>query len=68
MTARAPGIPNAPGQHSSMEFTKSNVEYWLKRGLPASKTVLGVPFYGYGFGKAFRKTAVFVPGNRRSLS
>jgi chitinase len=48
--------PKAPGQHSSMEFTKRNVEYWLKRGLPASKTVLGVPFYGYGFGKAFRKS------------
>jgi GH18 family chitinase len=48
--------PNAPGQHSSMEFTKRNIEYWLKRGLPASKTVLGVPFYGYGFGKAFRKS------------
>jgi hypothetical protein len=28
----------------------------LKRGLPASKTVLGVPFYGYGFGKAFRRS------------
>jgi chitinase len=48
--------PKAPGQHSSMEFTKRNVDYWLKRGLPASKTVLGVPFYGYGFGKAFRKS------------
>ena len=48
--------PNVPGQHSSMEFAKRNVEYWLKRGLPASKTVLGVPFYGYGFGKAFRKS------------
>lgn len=48
--------PNKPGQHSSMEFTKRNVEYWLKRGLPASKLVLGVPFYGYGFGKAFRKS------------
>jgi chitinase len=47
--------PNAPGQHSSMEFAKKNVDHWLKRGLPESKTVLGVPFYGYGFGKAFRK-------------
>jgi chitinase len=47
--------PNAPGQHSSIEFAKKNVEHWLKRGLPASKTVLGVPFYGYGFGKAFRR-------------
>ncbi len=47
--------PNAPGQHSSMPFTKSNVAYWLKRGLPKSKAVLGVPFYGYGFGDAYRK-------------
>jgi GH18 family chitinase len=47
--------PNAPGQHSSLEFAKSNVTYWLQRGLPKSKAVLGVPFYGYGFGEAFRK-------------
>lgn len=46
--------PNAPGPHSSVEFAKSNVEYWLKRGLPKSRTVLGVPFYGYGFGEAFK--------------
>jgi GH18 family chitinase len=52
-----PWNPNAPGQHSSMEFARRNVEYWLKRGLPASKAVLGVPFYGYGFGKDFRKSA-----------
>ncbi len=46
---------NAPGQHSSLEFAKSNAAYWLKRGLPKSKAVLGVPFYGYGFGDAFRQ-------------
>ena len=46
---------NAPGQHSSFEFAKDNVAYWVKRGLPKSKAVLGVPFYGYGFGAAFRK-------------
>jgi chitinase len=55
--AAGPWNPNAPGQHSSIEFAKENVEHWLKRGLPASRTVLGVPFYGYGFGKAFRKGA-----------
>ena len=38
-----------------MEFAKDSVAYWLKRGLPKSKAVLGVPFYGYGFGEAFRK-------------
>ncbi len=47
--------PKSPGQHSSMEFARNNVSYWLGRGLPKSKAVLGVPFYGYGFGDAFRK-------------
>ena len=48
---------NDPGQHSSMEFAKENVNYWLGRGVPKNKAVLGVPFYGYGFGKAFRKSS-----------
>ena len=47
--------PDAPGQHSSLEFAKSAVNYWVGRGLPKSNAVLGVPFYGYGFGEAFRK-------------
>ena len=46
--------PNSPGQHSSFAFTQSSVAYWLGRGLPKAKAVLGVPFYGYGFGNAFR--------------
>ena len=50
-----PWNPKAAGQHSSMEFARENVKYWLGRGLPKSKAVLGVPFYGYGFGEAFRK-------------
>ena len=53
--AAGPWRPDAPGQHSSMEFTKSTVGYWLKRGLPRSKAVVGVPFYGYGFGAAYNK-------------
>lgn len=47
--------PDRPGQHSSFDYAKENVQYWLGRGLPRNKTVLGVPFYGYGFGDAFRK-------------
>lgn len=47
--------PNAPGQHSSYEFARQNVDWWLKRGLPKDKAILGVPFYGYGFGEAFKK-------------
>ncbi len=51
-----PWNPQAPGQHSSLEFAKQNVAYWLRRGLPKSKAVLGVPFYGYGFGDDFRNS------------
>ena len=51
--AVGPWRPQEPGQHSSMAFTKSTVEYWTKRGLPKHKAVVGVPFYGYGFGEAF---------------
>ncbi len=47
--------PNSPGQHSSFAFATNNVAYWIERGLPKSKAVLGVPFYGYGFGEAFGK-------------
>lgn len=50
-----PWQPKAPGQHSSLEFARENTTYWLGRGLPKAKAVLGVPFYGYGFGEAFRK-------------
>jgi chitinase len=46
--------PNRPGQHSSMEFAKNQVTYWIGRGVPAGKAVLGVPFYGYGFGDSGR--------------
>lgn len=45
---------NRPGQHSSMEFAKSQIAYWIGRGVPAAKAVLGVPFYGYGFGDSWR--------------
>lgn len=49
--------PNSPGQHSSMEFARNNVRFWVDKGLPKSKAVLGVPFYGYGFGTDFRKSS-----------
>lgn len=43
-----------PGQHSSMDHAKQAANYFIGRGLPKSKTVLGVPFFGYGFGDAYR--------------
>ncbi len=53
--ATGPWNPKKPGQHSSLEFARETVSYWLARGLPMQKVVLGVPFYGWGFGAAFRK-------------
>ena len=67
--ATGPWVPGQPGQHASMAFAKESVDYWLGRGLPRSKAVLGVPFYGYGFGKdalgdewSYRKILAKYPG------
>ncbi|MEY3898403.1 MAG: hypothetical protein RLZZ214_3925 [Verrucomicrobiota bacterium] len=56
-----PWAPEHPGQHSSLGFAKSAVKYWTSHGLPKEKAVVGVPFYGYGFGKAFRKAGYPYP-------
>jgi chitinase len=50
-----PWTPEVPGQHSSLGFAKAAVKYWTGHELSKEKAVLGVPFYGYGFGPAFRK-------------
>ncbi|HEX5723856.1 MAG TPA: glycosyl hydrolase family 18 protein [Longimicrobiaceae bacterium] len=32
--------------HSTFAYAEQSLDYWLARGLPQSKAVLGVPFYG----------------------
>ncbi|MCB2407309.1 carbohydrate-binding protein [Hymenobacter lucidus] len=32
--------------HSTYDYAAQSISYWRGRGLPANKTVLGVPFYG----------------------
>jgi GH18 family chitinase len=53
--ATGPWSPDQPGQHSSLTFAGECLDYWLGRGLPKEKAVLGVPFYGYGFGDTLGK-------------
>jgi GH18 family chitinase len=53
MAYDATGPWGSEGHHSSYAFAVSNLNYWKNRGLPASKCILGLPFYGYGFGAAF---------------
>jgi len=48
-----PWAPNWPGPHSSYSQALGQLNYWKNRGLPKEKAILGVPFYGYGFGDAF---------------
>jgi chitinase len=33
-------------QHSTYAYAVQSLDYWLGRGLPAGKAILGVPFYG----------------------
>lgn len=42
-------------QHSSMQDTIKSLDYWLDRGLPAEKTVLGLPFYSRPSWVPYRK-------------
>lgn len=46
-----PWRPSSPGQHSPISYVTDHLNYWGKdRKLSKDKLVVGVPFYGYGFG------------------
>jgi GH18 family chitinase len=46
-----PWRPERPGPHSTFEHAADALEYFgTVRRIPASRMVLGVPFYGYGYG------------------
>lgn len=40
--------------HSTWDYADQSLDYWLGRGLPASKAVLGVPFYGRDAADTYR--------------
>jgi chitinase len=46
---------NAGAQHSSLDYARSALDYWLGRGLPADKACLGVPFYARPTETAYSK-------------
>ena len=43
------------GAHSSYSLAESALDYWLDRGLPQSKAVLGVPFYARPSMKTYKE-------------
>lgn len=38
------------GEHASFKKAEDDIAIWERHGLPKEKLILGVPFYGYGFG------------------
>ena len=45
-----PGWGTAGAEHSTLAKAESDIALWVDRNLPKEKIILGVPFYGYGFG------------------
>ena len=48
--AAIPGSGDKAAQHSPYQMVLDDVSTWEAKGLAASKIVVGVPFYGYGWG------------------
>ena len=48
--AIGPSWGEAGAEHSSYAMAARDLDLWLARGVPRERLVLGVPFYGYGFG------------------
>jgi GH18 family chitinase len=51
--------PEKPGPHSTYAHAMEDLEYFgVERRIPKEKMVLGVPFYGYGFGPELTSPAI----------
>ncbi len=49
--------------HASYAYAVANLDYWQSRGLPASKTVLGAPFYAQPGYISYRDAVAANPAN-----
>lgn len=48
--AIGPSWGQSGDEHSTLAMAKRDLDLWLKRGVARERLVLGVPFYGHGFG------------------
>ncbi len=54
-----PWRPDRPGPHATYAHAAEDLGYFgVERSVPKEKMVLGVPFYGYGFGPDLTSTAI----------
>ncbi|PUZ26339.1 hypothetical protein DCC81_19150 [Chitinophaga parva] len=59
--------PSRPGPHASYSMAVRDLNFYLDRGIPGSKLLLGVPFYGYAFGPGFPPTGATASFNYKDL-
>ena len=57
--AIGPSWGQAGNEHSTFEQAERDLRLWLARGVAPDRLVLGVPFYGYGFGSGYRPSYSF---------
>lgn len=56
-------VYDGPGpNHSPFGFAEASLDYWLGRGLPPEKAVLGVPFYSRPIVRSYRELVADDPG------
>ena len=49
--AIGPSWGAAGSEHAPVEQARKDLQLWLDRGVPRERLVLGLPFYGYGYGR-----------------
>ena len=49
---KGPWSRRSPGDHSPVSFARESIDFWKSQGLRPDQLVLGLPFYGYHFGKS----------------
>ncbi|MCD0488167.1 hypothetical protein LPB86_07995 [Pedobacter sp. MC2016-14] len=55
-----PWKKDEPGPHAPYEYAESDFAHWnVNRHIPADKLVIGLPFYGYGFGANIQESINF---------
>lgn len=70
-----PWNPSKPGQHSPFSMAENDFRYFnSERNIPAAKLLIGLPFYGYGFGGSapqslpYRELIIRYPGAEKTDS
>ncbi|WP_225421193.1 glycosyl hydrolase family 18 protein [Sphingomonas parva] len=65
--AIGPSWGEAGDEHSTVAQARKDIQLWRDRGVAQERLILGVPFYGYGYGRykpnwAFREIEAAYPG------